>query len=54
MSIGGRFGYDDDGEIDLLLTLIETEPHATDLAFGGELQPPPARPDIHRPGLEAE
>lgn len=29
-----------DGEIDLLLTLIETEPHATDLAFDGELAPP--------------
>jgi hypothetical protein len=29
-----------DGEIDLLLTLIETEPHTTDVAFTGDLQPP--------------
>jgi hypothetical protein len=29
-----------DGEIDLLLTLIETEPHSTDLGSTGELQPP--------------
>ncbi len=29
-----------DGEIDLLLTLIDTEPHATDLSPGSDLQPP--------------
>jgi hypothetical protein len=29
-----------DGEIDLLLTLIATEPHATDLGFRGELELP--------------
>jgi hypothetical protein len=29
-----------DGEIDLLLTLIETEPHTTDLGSPGELSPP--------------
>ena len=29
-----------DGEIDLLLTLIETKPHATDIALPGELEPP--------------
>ena len=29
-----------DGELDLLMTLIETEPHTTDLGFNGELDAP--------------
>lgn len=47
-----------DGELDLLLTLIATSPHTTDLGFNGELEPPTldegAEPDPKQPADQAE
>src|SRR5690606_16793222 len=49
-----------DGEIDLLLTLIATEPHKTDLGSPGELSPPSvddpetAADDSGKPALPAD
>ena len=43
-----------DGEIDLLLRLIATEPHSTDLGSPGELQPPSLDPDDEDPKPAAD